>query len=98
MNNDLIIAIAKEHRDLLPAEFSQAFDHLTIEQIKQICDKFGGRTLYIPHFDKLAKTCIAHSMLQEFDGNNYDHLAHKYHFSSRTVRRYIDTHKGGLNT
>lgn len=70
-----------------------------VDGMIQLCESFGGSSIYIPQKRELLKNKIYSMIYREYDGTNIKQLAVRYDVSEATVynivRERLATKKGG---
>ena len=90
MKNDALKAAVETYEDLLSEPFKTFLDLVGFDGIIDICEVFGGTTLYIPHARGFFKECVYKAIRSEFCYGNYKSLGTKYGLSERTIRTIVE--------
>ena len=90
MRLDTIRQAVETHKDQIRDPYRTLFELLGFDGIIEICQAFGGTTVYIPQVKGIFKDCIRQQILSEFSCDNYKTLSSKYGLTERTVRNIIE--------
>jgi len=72
-------------RDDLPETWRPLADAIGIENVVELCQRFGGTSLYVPKVDSILYPIKRRAILKEFNGSNYKDLAKRYGISERSI-------------
>lgn len=76
--------------DDLPEPYRTYAAALGVEELYNVCQLFGGATIYIPKPDLLFQKWKQKCIKEEFNGYNAKELAWKYGVSDRTVQKLVE--------
>jgi len=87
MDRELLHKVAQLH----PTEVLQPFDTLLqtagLDAVVEFAQQLEGEQLYVPSVRKIFARCLEIEARKEFTGDNYGHLAKKYGYTGRHIRR-----------
>ena len=90
MNLQHIKQAVDQNLTSVPEPFKTILSLAGFDGIIELCESFGGTSIYIPHTKSVFRDCIRLQVKKEFKSDNYKELCIRYGLSERTVRNIIE--------